>query len=75
MNNMEEVVEVLAFQAGSPYAKKVRCRLCGDIIFEVQDKSPKSETNAEMARLTAHLSLQHKIEVNYRRCSDPNCLD
>lgn len=75
MRRLEDLVEALEFETGTPYVKKLRCRLCGDIIFSVQDKCPKSEISAEMTRLAAHLSIQHQIQVEYHACDDPNCLD
>ena len=75
MRDMAEVVEVVETETGSPFAKKVRCKLGGEIIFDVRDKAPQNELDAEMVRLTAHLEIQHQITVEFHKCSDPNCLD
>lgn len=75
MRSMDEVVEVIERETGTPFAKKIRCRLCGEVIFEVKDGAPQNELDAEMVRLNAHLSIQHQISVEYHKCSDPNCLD
>jgi hypothetical protein len=75
MNSMDEITEVLELFPGTPYAKKVRCKLCGEIVFDVKDDCKQSEIDAEMVRLSAHMAIQHEIHVEHHKCDDLNCVD
>lgn len=72
---IEEIAEVMELVTCTPFARKIRCRLCGDVVFLVNDNSSQGEIDAEMARMTAHFSLHHDIRLDSHKCSDPNCVD
>jgi hypothetical protein len=74
VNRIEEIAEVLELIPGTPYAKKIRCKLCGDMMYEV-DGGSAAQDEVEMTRMAAHLSIQHQIKLDYHKCDDPNCLD
>lgn len=74
-NNMNEITEVTELIPGTPFAKKVRCRLCGEEIFSLADSADQAAIDAEMVRLTAHMAIQHEIHVEHHKCDDPNCVD
>jgi hypothetical protein len=72
---MDEIVEVVERIPGGPYAKKIKCKLCGDVVFEVRRNCTSKEIDLEMVRLSAHMMIQHQIEVEHHKCDDPNCVD
>lgn len=74
-NDIHEVAEVLERIPGTPYAKKIKCKLCQDIVFELENTAGQNEIDAEMVRWTAHMAIQHQITVGHEKCDDPNCVD
>ena len=75
MRNIEEIAEVVELITCTPFARKIRCKLCGDTVFQVSDNSTQSELDAEMVRMSAHFAIQHEINIESHKCSDPNCVD
>lgn len=73
LNDMHEIVEVLEVLPGTPYAKKIRCKLCGEVVFLVRDECLQNEIDAEMVRLSAHMAIQHQIHVEHHKCDNPDC--
>jgi hypothetical protein len=72
---IEDIAEVMELVTCTPFARKIRCRLCGDTVFQINDYSSQSEIDAETVRMTAHMSIQHQILVGSHKCSDQNCVD
>lgn len=75
LKKMDEIVEVMELISCTPFARRIRCKLCGDTVFQVNDNSSQSEIDAEMTRLSTHFAIQHQIDVQHHKCDDPNCLD
>lgn len=55
------------------FAKKITCKRCGEVIFQVSDHAKQSEIDIEMTGMRAHFALRHDINVVVAHCSDPNC--
>lgn len=75
MRDMGEILEIVDRLPGTDYAKQIRCKLCKDIVFLVEDNATDSDMGAEMVRLNAHMSIQHQITIQYHKCDDPECRD
>jgi hypothetical protein len=72
---MDAIIEVLELVPSTPYARKIRCKLCGETVFDLKDDSSEKNISLEMAGLAAHMSIRHQITVEHHKCNDPNCLD
>ena len=55
------------------FAKKITCKKCGEVIFNVSEHAKQSEIDIEMAGMLAHFALRHGINVLVTHCSDPKC--
>ncbi len=73
--DIHDIAEVVELIPGTPYAKKIKCKLCQDIVFEVSNDANKKDNRQEMVRLSAHMAIQHQLHVEHEECDDPNCLD
>ena len=61
------------FVPGTNFARKIVCKLCGDIIYEINENPRDAELAIEVVRMTLHMQLQHSIFVISVDCRDPKC--
>lgn len=69
VNPIFEYVEIEFFK-GTHYARKIVCKLCRDLVYEVQEKARKAEISIEINRLRFHLELHHGIVIFVAPCMD-----
>lgn len=51
-------------EPGPAFTKRILCKLCGEVIFDLsEDRSPEA-INRETKRLRIHLELRHGIETS-----------
>ena len=66
---------LIEYFEGSNLVRKITCRPCGVVIFNITRETPKEETKREMTGLKAHLELIHDVSVDFVECSDPKCVE
>jgi len=57
----------------SRFAKKLTCKECREVVFEVPDKAKQNEIDAGIVGLRAHFLIRHGINVAVAHCDDPDC--
>jgi hypothetical protein len=70
---MTEFLKVVEFLPGTKFAKKMICNLCGETVYQVNDRPTREEMNLEIVGLTAHVSIQHGLKFDLVECKDPKC--
>ena len=58
---------------GTVFVKKAVCKLCGEKVFEVPDKSTMARVAVEAKGLAAHFEFRHGLAITFMKCSDPSC--
>jgi hypothetical protein len=51
---------------------KITCKICGDVVYDVSDKSiSRAELSAETKRMAFHFELHHEIRLVDKSAPDP----
>jgi hypothetical protein len=71
-NPLLDLTEI-EFIGKTRYAKRITCRECREVVFDVPDKPTQSELNANVVGLRAHFLIRHNVNVAFAHCDDPDC--
>jgi hypothetical protein len=71
-NSLFEITKV-EFVPGTNFARKIICKLCGDLVYEIRENPRDAELAIEVIRMTLHMELQHNVFVITDDCTDPKC--
>jgi hypothetical protein len=63
----------IEFIGRTQYVKKITCKECREVVFDVPDKPTQSELNANAVGLRAHFLIRHGVNIALDHCDDPNC--
>jgi hypothetical protein len=63
----------IEFVGRTQYVKKITCKECREVVFDVPDKPTPSELNANAVGLRAHFLIRHGVNIALDHCDDPNC--
>jgi len=73
MHGSLEAVTTVELIPGTNFAKRITCKLCGELVFEVSDRPTEAEVNVQIAGFHAHLEFRHNLAMERVACSDPKC--
>lgn len=64
----------IEFLDGTNVARRLTCKICNEVVYDVTGNVSKENIDREAARLILHFELHHDIRIDFHRCSDPNCV-
>lgn len=59
-------------QDNSIFAKKVTCKLCGEVLFDCE-RDVNDKIELVFHGLKAHYQIRHEITLGVAICADPDC--
>ena len=75
MKKLEDVIDITPLQEDRRFAKSVKCRLCGDVLYEFTGKGRASEEfKPVLTRIKLHLELHHELVIHWKICNDKGCV-
>jgi hypothetical protein len=72
MARFDDITEVESF-SGTEFARKVTCKLCASLVYEINENSTQPEILIEVNRIKFHMNLHHGIVVKIANRNDPKC--
>ena len=73
MGDPRDMVEVERMD-GSDLAKRVTCKACKEVIYEIAVGATQTQIDIEITGLRAHFEFRHQMAIELVRCNDPRCL-
>ena len=74
MKKLEEVIDITSFPEDRHQIKSIKCRLCGDALYEFAKSTPSGEFNSVLSRVKLHLELNHDLVIHWKMCHDKSCV-
>jgi len=74
VKKLEDVIDITPFPDGR-HAKSVKCRLCGDVLYESAGKgTTEKEFSPVLSQIKLHLELFHDLVIHWKMCHDKSCV-
>lgn len=75
MKKLEDVIDIAPLPGDERRVKSIKCRLCGDVLYEFTGKAVQSkEFESVLSGVKLHLELHHDLVVHWKICVDKSCV-
>lgn len=75
MGPLDTFAEVVEWVPGTrkQFAKKIICKICRNLCYEVSDTPTKRDVELETLRFSAHMGIHHQIDIIWKNCEKKSC--